>query len=261
MNKIINLLIIIASLLPMVAQAAPESSVAQADSAYQHERYQKALSRYLDLAKTAGTSSDLYYNIGNTYYRMRDNTRAILYYERALQLDPSNDDARDNLNFVREKAHISVDTGASFFTDFFEGLVSRESSNTWSVIAVVTFILFLCALALYLFVTNVTLRKVGFFGGGVLLLVCIVSVSCAWYLYSKAENQTEAIVMVPSSTLSTAPHAPSAREAAFTLTEGHMVSILDSVVNNSGVQKEKWYKVKSADGKQAWINAADIEKI
>lgn len=258
MKKIFCILIF-ACFLSVITVAA--SNVALADSAYQREHYQEALQRYLYEVKKHGTSSDLFYNIGNTYYRMRDNTRAILYYERALQLDPSNSDARENLEFVREKAHISEDTGASFFSDFFESLVSRESSNTWAVIAVVTFLLFLGAVALYLFVDRVAVRKIGFFGGAVLLLATVIAVASALYLYFQTQNQTQAIVMVPSSTLSTAPHAPSTREVAFSLMQGHKVSIKDSVVNNSGVTTQKWYKVETADGKSAWINAADIEKI
>lgn len=258
MKKIFCILII-ACCLPLIAAAA--DNVALADSAYEREHYQEALQRYLYEVKNHGTSSDLFYNIGNTYYRMRDNTHAILYYERALQLDPSNSDARENLDFVREKAHISEDTGASFFSDFFESLVRRESSNTWAVIAAVSFIMFLVAVALYLFVDQVIWRKIGFFGGAVLLLATVLAVASALYLYSQTKNQTQAIVMVPSSTLSTAPHAPSAREVAFSLAQGQKVSIQDSVVNNSSVTTQKWYKIKTADDKSAWINAADIEKI
>ncbi|MCI5980470.1 MAG: hypothetical protein MRZ38_06295, partial [Muribaculaceae bacterium] len=101
----------------------------------------------------------------------------------------------------------------------------------------------------------------GFFGGGVLLLATVLAVASALYLYSQTKNQTQAIVMVPSSTLSTAPHAPSAREVAFSLAQGHKVLIQDSVVNNSGVTTQKWYRVETADDRSAWINAADIEKI
>ena len=259
MKKILCILIV-ACCLPVIAAAA-DNNVALADSAYEREHYQEALQRYLYEVKNHGTSSDLFYNIGNTYYRMRDNTHAILYYERALQLDPSNSDARENLDFVREKAHISEDTGASFFSDFFESLVRRESSNTWAVIAAVSFILFLAAVALYLFVDQVALRKIGFFGGGVLLLATVLAVASALYLYSQTKNQTQAIVMVPSSTLSTAPHAPSTREVAFSLAQGHKVLIQDSVVNNSGVTTQQWYRVETADDRSAWINAADIEKI
>ena len=147
MKKILCILIV-ACCLPVIAAAA-DNNVALADSAYEREHYQEALQRYLYEVKNHGTSSDLFYNIGNTYYRMCDNTHAILYYERALQLDPSNSDARENLDFVREKAHISEDTGASFFSDFFEYAIDqarfskapgRNQGNVPAIVKVVNYL-------------------------------------------------------------------------------------------------------------------------
>ena len=66
-----------------------ESTIDRAHSAYDREHYQEALQLYLQEAQNTGTSSNLFYNIGNAYYRMSDYTHAILYYERALRLNPA----------------------------------------------------------------------------------------------------------------------------------------------------------------------------
>ena len=73
----------------------------KADSAYTAEQYADALALYLQAAETEGTSSDLYYNIGNTLYRQNKIGKAIIAYERALRLDPTNADARTNLDFLQ----------------------------------------------------------------------------------------------------------------------------------------------------------------
>lgn len=258
MKRYVILLII--ALLQSLAAVA-NSDIARADSAYSQERYQEALQLYQSQAKHSGTSSDLYYNMGNTYYRMRDLTHAILYYERALQLNPGNSEARENLSFVREKAKISEDTGASFFTDFIMGIVAQQSSNTWATWAVITFILLLGAIALYVFATRVVLRKIGFFGGGLLLIVCALSLLSAFYMRGMARNRKNAIVMTPSAKLSAAPHSPAGKEEAGTLKEGQKIAIQDSVTNNASGQKELWYQVRTADNKVAWILSTDIEKI
>ena len=94
-----------------MAFAAGNADFSAANKAYSSELYNKALQTYLDIAKKDGVSSELYYNIGNTYYRLNDRANAVLYYERALLLNPSNGDARSNLDFVRTKAQINQDSG------------------------------------------------------------------------------------------------------------------------------------------------------
>ena len=79
------------------------TAVQQADSAYNKKNFQDALYYYQAAAEKDGVSSDLYYNMGNTYYRLGDLGHAVLNYRRALALDPSNEEARLNLEFVRTK--------------------------------------------------------------------------------------------------------------------------------------------------------------
>ncbi len=237
--------------------AAQNSAIAQADSAYQNEHYQQALQIYLQQASTTGTSSDLYYNIANSYYRMGNYAQAILYYERSLVLDPGNSDARSNLAFVRGKLKISEDTGSNFFNQLAMSIVTSLSSNKWAVLACVAFVLMLAALAAYIFSQQVMLRKVGFFGGLTLLVLMVLSLTCSVVARSQATHRLQAIVVVPTSTLSKAPHTPSPQEEAFRLIQGQKVTIQDSVSTG----KVKWFHVETADARKAWISSHDIEKI
>lgn len=257
MMKCLYTLLLFAMMATATAQAAP-SAVEQANKAYGDELYTKALELYLGAEKTQGTSSQLCYNIGNTYYRLKDVPHAILYYERALILDPSNGDARFNLEFVREKSAISEDNGDTYFSTRFEGFVSSLSSNTWAVIGIVSFVLFLLAVAAYLFGQGVTLRKVGFFGGAFLIVLTVVANVCAFYMHSKAVNRNTAIVMAAQTQLSTSPRTPKDKsEVAFEMTEGYKVTITDSVKS----QGTLWYNIETVDLKNGWINSKDIEII
>lgn len=233
---------------------------ATADSAYSQKRYQDAIKIYEAQAKEAGTSTDLYYNLGCAHYKMQEVPQAILCFERALILDPSNHDARANLQFVREKSKIDDATSGSFFTDLVQASVSRLSSDTWAIFAAISFVMLLLAIAAYIFMDNVLCRKIGFFGAGVLLVVFIATMVCAFFQRSVATGHTNAIVMPQSATLSTAPHAPSGKEVAFQLKGGTKVGIIDSV-QTSSKPVEIWYKVESPRHQPAWINAGDIEKI
>lgn len=249
---ILALLVLLISIFPCMAQ-----TVAQADSAYAREHYQQALQLYAQIASKQGTSSGLYYNMGNAFYRMNDLTHAIISYERALKLNPANSDARANLDFVRTKAGISEDTGTSFFSNLASGFVGRLGSNAWAWIAVVAFLLMLGAVALYVFVANVALRKVGFFGAGVLLLIFILSLLCALHMRSVQDGNNSGIVTAPVATLSAVPHSPAPAEVAFTLKQGYKVHITDSVTSN----RQVWLNVETGDSRKAWIRSSDIERI
>lgn len=239
-----------------------QEEVKQANAEYEKDHYDKAIALYEQAAKKYGTSSELYYNIANSYYRLGNMGEAILYYERALKLDPNNDDARFNLEFVKDKANIRVDDGSSFFTDRFADWIYGHSSNVWAVTAATMFVIFVVSLLVYIFFGNVTLRKIGFFGGGLMLVLSVISLTFAISSRNRVKNNRYAIVTVPSSTLSTSPRQPKDKsEEAFLLNEGFKVEIVDSVKNTEDKSGAMWYDVKTEDGHRAWVNASDVKEI
>ena len=256
MKQIIISILLAVMALPIFAGNA---NIDRANQAYKQELYNEALKLYLQEAQETGVSSALYCNIGDTYYRLKDNVHAVLYYERALVLDPSNSDARFNLDFVRSKMQLPDDAGDSWFSNWLDQTVSRMSSNTWAIIAIVTFLLFLAGVAAYLFMDNVIVRKIGFFGGAVLLVASILSNMAAFHVFHKATSGNGAIIMPENVVLSTAPREPRDKdEEAFSLQQGTHVEIVDSIADkNHG----KWLQVSTAGGHKAWLKASDIEVI
>ena len=256
MKKAIFSLIIVLLALPL---AAGNANIDRANQAYKQELFNEALKLYLQEAEQTGVSSSLYCNIGDTYYRLKDNVHAVLYYERALLLDPSNNDARFNLEFVRGKMQLPDDAGDSWFSNWVDQTVSRLSSNTWAIIAIITFLLFLAGLAAYLFMDNVLMRKIGFFGGALMIVASILANLAAFHVYHKATSGNGAIVMPETVTLSTAPRAPRDKnEEAFELQQGTHVEIVDSISDKTS---GKWLQVSTAGGHKAWLNAKDVEVI
>ena len=253
--------VIITILLTVLAwpTVAANTNIDRANQAYKQELYNEALQLYLQEAQQTGVSSSLYCNIGDTYYRLKDNVHAVLYYERALLLDPSNSDARFNLEFVRGKMQLPDDAGDSWFSNWVDRTVSHLSSNMWAVIAIITFLLFLAGVAAYLFLDNVLLRKIGFFGGAVMVVLSILANLAAFHVYHKATSGNGAIVMPESVTLCTAPRTPrDKKDEAFVLQQGTHVEIIDSISDKS---TGKWLQVSTAGGHKAWLNAKDVEVI
>lgn len=245
-----------------LTSANAQNLVDKANAEYNKDNYKQALELYLQATKEDGTSSDLYYNIGNTYYRLGDLGNAVLYFERALILNPRNDDARTNLEFVNSKIETRILDEKSFVLQIIDSIVEWQSSNTWAIISAICFLLLICNIILYIFADTIFLRKIGFFGGGIVFIVTIFSLLCAFSMKSRVEAQDKAIIISPSVTLSTVPRQPKGKtEEAFTLTAGNKVTIVDSVENKNGDKIELWLEVKADDKHRAWLKKEHLKSI
>lgn len=258
MKKIVTLLII--ALAALTAQAA--SLAEQGDSAYTADDFQRAAELYTKAAETEGTSSALFYNLGNTYYRMGQLGKAVLNYERALKLDPANEDARTNLAFVNSRIIDRPGDRGSVMSKIVDDTVSSAHSNTWSWLAIGCFTLLLGAIAVYIFSDNVALRKVSFFGGLALLALTIAGIILAVIAADKATTTERAVVIAPSTQLSTSPRQPKDKtEQAILLHEGTVVEIIDSVATPADTVNPVWLDVRVDNANRAWISKSDTERI
>ena len=109
---------------------------------------------------------------------------------------------------------------------------------------------------------NVMIRKIGFFGVVAVLVLMVITLIFTFMAKSHTAENKYAIVVVPSSTLSTSPRQPKDKtEEAFLLNEGFKVEVLDSVKNGEGKSAVKWLDVRTADSHRAWIKADDVKEI
>ena len=236
-------------LLPMAANAATK---ADADSAYVNGNYQEAIKVYESLLKH-GESAELYYNLGNAYYRTENITRAVLNYERALLLSPGDGDIRFNLQIARSKTIDKiVPESEMFFVTWYRSLVNIMSVDGWGRMALVSLALVIVLFLVYLFSARVWVQKVGFFGGGILLVVFVFSNFFAWQQRQQLLNREGAIVVAPSVTVKSTP-AQNGTDL-FILHEGTKVVITDSSMKS-------WREIRLADGKKGWIESKKIELI
>ena len=224
----------------------------EADSAYVRGEYQQAIKDYEALLKQ-GASADLYYNLGNAYYRTENITRAVLNYERALLLSPGDGDIRFNLQIAQAKTIDKiVPESEMFFVTWYKSLINLMSVDGWARTALVSLSLVIILLLVYLFSDRLWLRKIGFFGGIVLLLLFVLSNVFAWQQKQNLLFRKGAIVMSPSVTVKSAP--ASNGTDLFILHEGTKVTIKD------GSMKD-WKEIRIADGKEGWIESKQLEEI
>jgi tetratricopeptide (TPR) repeat protein len=225
---------------------------AEADSAYVRGEYQKAVGLYENLLREGG-SPDLYYNLGNAYYRSENITQAVLNYERALLLSPGDRDIRFNLQLARSKTIDKiVPESEMFFVTWYHSLVNLMSVDGWARTAIISLALVIVLSLVYLFSQPVWLRKIGFFGGITLLVVFIFANVFAHQQKQSLVHRKGAIVMSPSVTVKSTPAANGTD--LFILHEGTKVIITD------GSMRE-WKEIRLADGKEGWIESKKIELI
>lgn len=225
---------------------------ADADSAYVAGNYQQAIRQYEQLLKQ-GASAEVYYNLGNAYYRSEDMTKAVLNYERALRLAPGDRDIRFNLQIARSKTIDKVvPESEMFFVTWYHSLVSLQSVDGWARMALVSLTLVIILLLVYLFANLIWLRKLGFFGGLALLIVFLLSNLFAWQQRHDQLYHPSAIIVVPATTVKSTPAGNGTD--LFILHEGTKVVITDDSMRN-------WKEVRLADGKEGWIEMKAIEKI
>lgn len=225
---------------------------AEGDSAYMENDYATAIQVYETLLEQ-GEAAEVYYNLGNSYYKTDNIAKAILNYERALLLQPGNADIRANLEIARAKTIDKVAVIPDiFFITWIENLINCLGADAWGKAGILCFLLFLVSVALFSFSRQVRLKKLGF-GTGVAFL--LFAVCCNLFAHSqkgKLLNRTGAIVLSPSVTVRSTPSESGT--ALFILHEGHKVEIKDDTMR-------EWKEIQLEDGKVGWLPTSAIETI
>ena len=248
-----RLVIVLTLMLAMVGMAQQTDSFGQwfdeGNAAYNEGNYEQAMTAYQRIVDAGMESGDLYYNMGNTYYKMKDYPHAILFYEKALKLDPSDEDIRVNLE-IANMAVVDKITPIpqSFLERWWNTLRSAFTADGWAWLSVAFFALLLFCLFAFLMSRRMGLRKMGFFVGVVALLCLALSVAFAIENQQAMTRQDQAIVMTPTVTAKSSPSEQSVD--LFVLHEGTKVRVLDSA--------RDWNKIRIADGSVGWLPASDM---
>ncbi len=235
------------------AVAAPVAVTKQtADEAYKTGNYQKAIGEYQQLLKD-GPAANLYYNLGNAYFRTDNITQAIIAYERALELAPGDNDIRYNLEFARSKTIDKVTPESEmFFFTWYRSLVKLCSVDGWAHLAIASIILVLVLVLFYLFSPRLLLRQIGFYGAAFFLVLFAASNLFAWQQKRYHDQHRAAVVTAPSVSVHKTPGVNGSE--AFVLHEGTHVNINDTTIQN-------WYGIRLDDGREGWLPVRSVEEI
>ena len=244
----------------LLAGANLQAAESHADSlwkagteAFMQENYNSALAIWGEIQEEGLVSFELLYNMGNAYLKSGEPAKAILYYERALRVNPSQADARYNLEYARTLTHDRIEEVPEFFLETW-GRNARNilPSNVWAALSMVFLAITLALVLLFLLGRSSGARRAGFFTAIAAFIITFLCWDFAQWQKADAERADLAIVMKPVSPVKSSPSGESAKDL-FILHEGTKVRILDSVGGHSNIEL--------ADGRQGWIKDRDIEVI
>jgi len=222
----------------------------QASSSYEQKEYTEALNNFNEIQKLGLHSSDLYYNIANCYYKLQQNAEAVLYYEKALKLNPSDEDISFNLKLVQlQLVDKLAEVPQAFYQKWAEGIKSMLSIDQWAKLGILFLFIFCVFFILFLFTKIYRFKKRSFGLSMISLLVSLFSLSLAYYSYKTVK--TEAILMQTNAYIKSAPSIQS--EDLFILHEGTKVQVLE-VFND-------WTKIRLSDGMIGWLESQAVEEI
>ncbi|MEQ6122681.1 SH3 domain-containing protein [Pseudotenacibaculum sp. MALMAid0570] len=247
MNRILVLLLFVTQIVS--AQSADEL-FKKANEQYKSEQYEEAIATYDQIESLGVISSELFYNLGNCYYKLNKVAPSIYNYEKALLINPLNDDAQNNLVFARRLTIDNIEElPKSVFQKIDESFVKKLSYNEWAIVSVSLSIIGAILFLLFYFAYTPSRKRLFFVTSMLCFLLLITASIFTVKEHSYSNNNVEAIIFVQQTEIKNAPTSNS--ENVFTLHEGTKVKVLDTVDN--------WKKIKIADGKIGWIISSDLK--
>lgn len=236
-----------------IPQTISHATKANADSAYIRNDFAAAVELYESILKNDGEAADIYYNLGNSYYKMNNIAKAVLNYERALLLNPGNGDIRFNLELARSKTVDKVTPPSEmFFVTWTQSLINTMSEQAWARTGIIAFILTILTLSLFIFGKRIILKKIGFIAAICFFLITILANVFASEQKAELINHDNAIIMAPSVTVKSTPNESGTD--LFILHEGRKVMIKDNTM-------KEWKEIRLEDGNVGWVPTSVIEII
>lgn len=249
MKRLINTILAILVSATLFAQA---DLLQKGNELYSKDEFKQAIDVYNQLLMTNLESPEVYFNLGNAYYKTGQYTLSILNYERAKLLSPDDEDIDFNLQVANQHVVDSIqELPGVFIVRWWDSLVNSQTTDSWAIISLISFILFLALAGLYFFSRTGDIRRISFWSACFLITVTLFSWSFAARQKSRMVNHSFAIVMQPTVTVKSSPSEKGTN--LFVIHEGLKVKITD--------QLGDWLEIRLADGNKGWLLTESIERI
>ena len=224
-----------------------DSVLTQANTAYQNEDYELAIQKYMELISNDYLSADLYYNLGNAYYKSNEIGEAIWAYENAHKINPADEDINFNLEFVNDLTVDKISVEKKGIGSWLNKNIFSFSPNFWLMVSVVS--AFIIAFLLYLFFTptshlinNLSLLGVALFG-----IVFLSSIAFSIVQKNRITGQSKVVVIESAAKVLTQPNEDA--PTSFQLHEGAQMNIKS--------KNDQWYEVE-LNNNTGWVSKNSV---
>lgn len=232
--------------------AKHEEKQIQALEAYQKGEYQYAAQLYEEMLSEGLHAFELYYNLGNAYFKQNEIAKSILYFEKALKLKPNDDNTQYNLKVAQRKTIDKMEPLPELFIyRWWRNLINWQSASSWAVITIFIWVFFWLSVAMFLAARTIGVKKTSFGLGIAFLLLGLMAFSLAWKGNQQLTSKNTAVVMAPRITAKSAPNPGSTD--LFVIHEGTKIYITDKM--------GEWVEIRLANGSVGWIKSNTFEVI
>lgn len=252
MRKIIALVIFVLIFPALFLFAGPAEDFAKANEKFKADKFDAALDMFHKIEDSGYESAELFYNMGNAYFRLKKVPEAILYYERALRLDPGNEDIEFNLNVANLRTVDKIEPVPRFFLDeWLESIRVSFGSGAWAAIMTIFIWAGFASLAGFLLFWLPTTKKALF---AVMAISFIIAGVSLWFSISQHTDETtrdKAIIFAPNVYVKSSPDEKGTD--LFILHEGTKVRLTDAVGD--------WNEIRLANGNVGWLPGSAVVRI
>lgn len=227
-------------------------SFESANKLYKSRQYSEAIQQYDSLIKMHGSSAEVYYNLGNAYFKNENFGKAIVNFSRATKLNPDDEDAAFNLKLAQSKIKDKIDAMPQIFYKAWLNKAARLfSGNVWSIITISLFWIFFFMLALYFLATSDSRKRNMFFACITFLLLSLLSFGLAWQNNIIFHHSKNAVIVADNAYVKSSPDEKGVDQ--FVLHEGTQFIIEDEI--------DAWLKIRLVNGNVGWLKKSSVEII
>ncbi len=252
MKRLILLMIFFALFTLQSFSFDSEKTLAQANQCYLQKDYKKAANLYFELLDNNYKTADVYFNLGNTYYKVQDWSSAILYFEKAKRLRPTDSDIDMNLKMANLQIIDKIDQVPQvFYARWYNSISAKLNSGTWAWLSVMFIWLALVCFVGFLFYKTPRAKQTNFGLGVLSLFFTILSIVIAVDVNKAEHTHNKGIIFDFSVYVKSSPGNDS--KNLFIIHNGSKVKIEDRVNN--------WYKIKLLNGHEGWVETKVLKRI
>ncbi len=251
-EKLINVLFVLLLIAGTIAAGPLDKKFEEGNKYYQDGDYITAVSVYENILSQGYESSELYYNLGNSYFKVGKIGYAILNYEKSLKLAPGDEDAEYNLELAKARTVDKIkEVPRLFILEWSDEFLSALSVHGWQIVVVALYVVFIFFIGLFLLGKSSSQQKAGFILGTVSFVVLIAFSIILFASYNRETTSDYGVVVAETVPVKLSPDVKS--NDAFVIHEGLKFSIEDDL--------QEWTKIRLPDGKVGWLQNKTFEEI